>query len=49
MTAEQDKGRAGQGGEVQAREMKEVRRPPPLPVVKGTIGAIGAFLTHIST
>lgn len=24
-------------------QMKEVRRPPPLPAVKGTIGAIGTF------
>lgn len=23
------------------QQMKEVRRPPPLPAVKGTIGAIG--------
>jgi hypothetical protein len=25
--------------------MKEVRRPPPLPAVKGTIGAIGMSLS----
>lgn len=32
-----------QEGEDQSskQEMKEVRRPPPLPIVKGTIGAIG--------
>lgn len=33
-----------QGGKGQGEEkqMKEIRRPPPLPAVKGTIGAIGA-------
>lgn len=33
-----------QGGKSQEEEkqMKEIRRPPPLPAVKGTIGAIGA-------
>ena len=25
------------------QQMKEIRRPPPLPAVKGTIGAIGTF------
>jgi hypothetical protein len=29
------------GGE---QPMKEIRRPPPLPAVKGTIGAIGTYL-----
>ena len=31
-------GDKGQG----EKQMKEIRRPPPLPAVKGTIGAIGA-------
>jgi hypothetical protein len=26
------------------QQMKEIRRPPPLPAVKGTIGAIGTYL-----
>jgi hypothetical protein len=25
------------------QQMKEIRRPPPLPAVKGTIGAIGTY------
>jgi len=34
---EQGEGQDQQGGQ----QMKEIRRPPPLPAVKGTIGAIG--------
>jgi len=26
------------------QQMKEIRRPPPLPAVKGTMGAIGASI-----
>jgi hypothetical protein len=29
------------------QQMKEIRRPPPLPAVKGTIGAIGTCFTSI--
>ena len=34
---QQGEGQDQQGGQ----QMKEIRRPPPLPAVKGTIGAIG--------
>jgi len=29
--------------------MKEIRRPPPLPAVKGTIGAIGTSLRSLES
>lgn len=37
---ESQDGQGGEDGEGK-QQMKEVRRPPPLPAVKGTIGAIG--------
>ena len=36
---QQAEGQDQQGGQ----QMKEIRRPPPLPAVKGTIGAIGTY------
>jgi hypothetical protein len=37
----QHQGAGDQRNEAGQQQMKEVRRPPPLPAVKGTIGAIG--------
>lgn len=43
----QDQRNDREGGQ---QQMKEVRRPPPLPAVKGTIGAIGMSpLSHETT
>lgn len=45
----QNRGHEQNGDGENQQQMKEIRRPPPLPAVKGTMGAIGMSPSFPST